>query len=81
MKIFFHVLDICKYAIILNNACAAALQGENGTTSSEQVLGSNGGKRPYTLFQGHSGPVYSATFNPLGDFILSSSADSTGMLS
>ncbi|CAL8995887.1 unnamed protein product [Prunus brigantina] len=54
-----------------------SLQGENGTTSSEQVLGSNGGKRPYTLFQGHSGPVYSATFNPLGDFILSSSADST----
>ncbi|KAM0967936.1 hypothetical protein ACFX2I_016316 [Malus domestica] len=50
---------------------------ENGTTtSSEQVL-SNGGKKPYTLFQGHSGPVYSATFNPLGDFILSSSADST----
>nr|XP_011459607.1 PREDICTED: transcription initiation factor TFIID subunit 5 isoform X2 [Fragaria vesca subsp. vesca] len=53
------------------------LQGENGTASSEQVAGSNGGKRPYTLFQGHSGPVYSATFNPLGDFILSSSADST----
>ncbi|KAM0973031.1 hypothetical protein ACFX13_016679 [Malus domestica] len=54
-----------------------SLQVENGTTtSSEQVL-SNGGKKPYTLFQGHSGPVYSATFNPLGDFILSSSADST----
>ncbi|TQD74612.1 hypothetical protein C1H46_039864 [Malus baccata] len=60
-----------------NYACEAALQVENGTTtSSEQVL-SNGGKKPYTLFQGHSGPVYSATFNPLGDFILSSSADST----
>ncbi|CAN6539496.1 unnamed protein product [Malus baccata var. baccata] len=54
-----------------------SLQVENGTTtSSEQVL-SNGGKKSYTLFQGHSGPVYSATFNPLGDFILSSSADST----
>ncbi|KAL2892615.1 Transcription initiation factor TFIID subunit 5 [Bienertia sinuspersici] len=29
------------------------------------------------LPSGHSGPVYSASFSPLGDFILSSSADST----
>ncbi|GAY44330.1 hypothetical protein CUMW_081340 [Citrus unshiu] len=27
--------------------------------------------------KGHSGPVYSASFSPLGDFILSSSADTT----
>ncbi|KHG10775.1 Transcription initiation factor TFIID subunit 5 [Gossypium arboreum] len=42
-----------------------------------QQAGPNGVKRSYTLFQGHSGPVYSATFSPLGDFILSSSADTT----
>lgn len=68
------------YKFILKMLVSADLQGENGTASSEQVAGSNGGKRPYTLFQGHSGPVYSATFNPLGDFILSSSADSTSTL-
>ncbi|KAK8535205.1 hypothetical protein V6N12_056734 [Hibiscus sabdariffa] len=55
----------------------ATLQGENDSTSSEHVVGPNGVKRSYTLFQGHSGPVYSATFSPLGDFILSSSADTT----
>ncbi|KAL6213005.1 hypothetical protein ACLB2K_018220 [Fragaria x ananassa] len=67
---------VVDYKFILK-MLVSDLQGENGTASSEQVAGSNGGKRPYTLFQGHSGPVYSATFNPLGDFILSSSADST----
>ncbi|KAF2287272.1 hypothetical protein GH714_039509 [Hevea brasiliensis] len=55
----------------------SVLQGENDTAPSEHVLGPNGVKRSYTLFQGHSGPVYSATFSPLGDFILSSSADTT----
>ena len=70
-------LKVWDMAKIGQQGLDSALQGENGTTtSSEQVL-SNGGKKPYTLFQGHSGPVYSATFNPLGDFILSSSADST----
>ncbi len=59
---------------------SAVLQGENSSTSRERVLGKRGGKR-YTLFQGHSGPVYSATFSPLGDFLLSSSADSTSMFS
>ncbi|TYJ32822.1 hypothetical protein E1A91_A05G062300v1 [Gossypium mustelinum] len=53
------------------------LQVENDSSSSEQVLGPNGGKRSYTLFEGHSAPVYSATFSPLGDFILSSSVDTT----
>jgi transcription initiation factor TFIID subunit 5 len=38
------------------------------------------GKRPYTLFQGHSGPVYSAAFSPFGDFLLSSSSDSTSKI-
>ncbi|KAH1067275.1 hypothetical protein J1N35_032262 [Gossypium stocksii] len=51
------------------------LQVEND--SSEQVLGLNGGKRSYTSFQGHSAPVYSTTFSPFGDFILSSSGDTT----
>ncbi|KAG8495311.1 hypothetical protein CXB51_012882 [Gossypium anomalum] len=53
------------------------LQVENDSSSSEQVLGPNGGKRSHTLFEGHSAPVYSATFSPLGDFILSSSVDTT----
>ncbi|XP_050220004.1 transcription initiation factor TFIID subunit 5 [Mercurialis annua] len=54
---------------------SSVLQGDNAP--NEHVLGPNGAKRSYTLFQGHSGPVYSATFSPLGDFILSSSADTT----
>lgn len=52
------------------------VQGDNESVPSERTQGSEG-KRPYTLFQGHAGPVYSATFSPLGDFILSSSSDST----
>ncbi|XP_058785939.1 transcription initiation factor TFIID subunit 5 [Vicia villosa] len=52
-------------------------QGDNDTAQNEQVLGKSGGKRQYTLFQGHSGPVYAASFCPVGDFLLSSSADST----
>ncbi|GMI92451.1 TBP-associated factor 5 [Hibiscus trionum] len=56
---------------------SSILQAENDSTSSEHVVGPNGGKKSYTLFQGHSGPVHSATFSPLGDFILSSSADTT----
>lgn len=53
------------------------LQGETDSPSSEHVLGANGGRRCYTLLQGHSGPVYSASFSPHGDFLLSSSSDST----
>lgn len=53
------------------------LQAENESAPSEHMAGANGGKKSYTLFQGHSGPVYSASFSPLGDFILSSSSDST----
>lgn len=59
---------------------SALSQGENDTSQNEQMLGKSGGKRQYTLFQGHSGPVYAASFCPVGDFILSSSADSTSML-
>ncbi|XP_010906861.1 transcription initiation factor TFIID subunit 5 isoform X2 [Elaeis guineensis] len=52
-------------------------QGENESVESEHLLGLEEGKRSYTLFQGHAGPVYSATFSPFGDFLLSSSSDST----
>uniref|UniRef100_A0A0E0E4F6 TFIID subunit TAF5 NTD2 domain-containing protein n=1 Tax=Oryza meridionalis TaxID=40149 RepID=A0A0E0E4F6_9ORYZ len=52
-------------------------QGENGLSQGERTSASDYGKRPYTLFQGHSGPVYSAAFSPFGDFLLSSSSDST----
>ncbi|KAK6927628.1 TFIID subunit TAF5, NTD2 domain [Dillenia turbinata] len=55
----------------------SSVKGENDSSTTERVVGANGGKRSYTLFQGHSGAVYSATFSPLGDFLLSSSADST----
>jgi len=53
--------------------------GGNDTSQNEQILWPNSGKKQYTLFQGHSGPVYAASFSPTGDFILSSSADKTGM--
>uniref|UniRef100_A0A0E0Q0V8 TFIID subunit TAF5 NTD2 domain-containing protein n=1 Tax=Oryza rufipogon TaxID=4529 RepID=A0A0E0Q0V8_ORYRU len=55
----------------------ASPQGENGLSQGERTSASDYGKRPYTLFQGHSGPVYSAAFSPFGDFLLSSSSDST----
>ncbi|CAL5435022.1 unnamed protein product [Camellia sinensis] len=59
---------------------SAILQSENDFATSEHVLGADGGKRSYTLFRGHSGPVYSASFSPFGDFLLSSSSDSTIIL-
>nr|GLL25686.1 transcription initiation factor TFIID subunit 5 [Ipomoea trifida] len=55
----------------------ASLQGDIDSPPSEQVLGANGQRRCYTLFHGHCGPVYSASFSPYGDFLLSSSSDST----
>ncbi|XP_047945491.1 transcription initiation factor TFIID subunit 5-like [Salvia hispanica] len=51
------------------------LQGENDLATNEPS--SSAGGRNYTLFRGHAGPVHSATFSPFGDFILSSSSDST----
>lgn len=44
-------------------------------------MGTEEGKSSCTVFHGHSGPIYSATFSPLGDFLLSSSSDSTSKLS
>lgn len=52
-------------------------QVENELSQNEHFLASDEGKRPYTLFQGHSGPVYSSSFCPTGEFLLSSSSDST----
>lgn len=42
-------------------------------------MGSDERKQPYTLFQGHAGPVYAASFSPRGDYILSSSSDATSI--
>uniref|UniRef100_A0A0D9WWN5 TFIID subunit TAF5 NTD2 domain-containing protein n=1 Tax=Leersia perrieri TaxID=77586 RepID=A0A0D9WWN5_9ORYZ len=56
---------------------ATCSQGENGPSHGEHVSTSDEGRKSYTLFQGHSGSVNSATFSPLGDFLLSSSSDST----
>ncbi|KAM7255708.1 hypothetical protein ACFE04_008606 [Oxalis oulophora] len=75
---FSSVVFSLKAILVLNSSMVSAvLQGENDNTPTEQVIQSNVDKRPYTLYTGHSGPVYSASFSPLGDFILSSSADST----
>ncbi|XP_027355816.1 transcription initiation factor TFIID subunit 5 isoform X2 [Abrus precatorius] len=67
------VWDMAK----LGQPTSSLSQGENDTSQNEQMFGQSGSKRQYTLFQGHSGPVYAASFSPVGDFILSSSADST----
>ncbi|XP_038984199.1 transcription initiation factor TFIID subunit 5 isoform X3 [Phoenix dactylifera] len=59
------------------NYCLHLLLGESESVQNEHLLGPEERKRSYTLFQGHAGPVYSATFSPFGDFLLSSSSDST----
>ncbi|KAF8093680.1 hypothetical protein N665_0380s0001 [Sinapis alba] len=61
------VWDMAK----IGQAGSCALQDEN-----DRNVGLCG-RRSYTLLLGHSGPVYSATFSPLGDYVLSSSADTT----
>uniref|UniRef100_A0ACD5ZZP5 Uncharacterized protein n=1 Tax=Avena sativa TaxID=4498 RepID=A0ACD5ZZP5_AVESA len=58
-------------------AKTSSSQAQNGSSQGEHLSSTFEGKRPYTLFQGHSGPVYSAAFSPSGDFLLSSSSDST----
>ncbi|CAN4097915.1 unnamed protein product [Withania somnifera] len=69
-------LKVWDMAKLGQQTAPSFLQGETDAPSSEHVLGSSGG-RSYTLLQGHSGPVYSASFSPYGDFLLSSSSDST----
>ncbi|PSS20947.1 Transcription initiation factor TFIID subunit like [Actinidia chinensis var. chinensis] len=70
-------LKLWDMAKLGQQTSSSILQGENDSAPSEHVLGTNGRKRSYTLFRGHSGPVYSASFSPFGDFLLSSSSDST----
>lgn len=53
------------------------MHGEKESAKNENLPATEEGKKPYTLFHGHSGPVYSATFSPFGEFLLSSSSDST----
>ncbi|KAL3617649.1 Transcription initiation factor TFIID subunit 5 [Castilleja foliolosa] len=50
---------------------------ENELAPNDYMPSLNAGGRSYTLFRGHSGPIHSATFSPFGDYILSSSSDST----
>ncbi|CAL5204960.1 unnamed protein product [Lathyrus oleraceus] len=70
-------LKIWDMAKLGQQPSSSLSQGDNDTAQNEQTLGKSDGKRQYTLFQGHSGPVYAASFCPVGDFLLSSSADST----
>ncbi|KAK6147983.1 hypothetical protein DH2020_018895 [Rehmannia glutinosa] len=58
----------------------SSLKGESELTPHEHMASSNTAGRSYTLFRGHAGPVHSATFSPFGDFLLSSSSDSTSNL-
>ncbi|GFQ06474.1 transcription initiation factor TFIID subunit 5 [Phtheirospermum japonicum] len=55
----------------------SSLKSENELAPNDHMPSSNAAGRSYTLFRGHSGPVHSATFSPFGDYILSSSSDST----
>ncbi|KAK6127828.1 hypothetical protein DH2020_038430 [Rehmannia glutinosa] len=53
--------------------------GEDELAPNDHMPSSNAGGRTYTLFRGHAGPVHSATFSPFGDYLLSSSSDSTNL--
>ncbi|PKA64200.1 Dynein assembly factor with WDR repeat domains 1 [Apostasia shenzhenica] len=68
------VWDISKLGQAVKTA---SMQGENESAQNEHFLESDEGKRSHTLFQGHSGPVYSSSFCFNGEFLLSSSSDST----
>ncbi|XP_022889777.1 transcription initiation factor TFIID subunit 5-like isoform X1 [Olea europaea var. sylvestris] len=70
------VWDMAKLGQQTGNISAPS-QGENELAPNENILNANAKGRSYTLFRGHSGPVYSTTFSPYGDFLLSSSSDST----
>ncbi|MED6184494.1 Transcription initiation factor TFIID subunit 5 [Stylosanthes scabra] len=71
-------LKVWDMAKLGEQTASSLSQDENDTSQNQQTVGQSGsGKRQYTLFQGHSGPVYAASFSPVGEFMLSSSADST----
>ena len=75
------MIFICLLVIIVQSFLSSDFShGGNDTSQNEHIIGQNSGRRQYTLFQGHSGPVYAATFSEAGDFLLSSSADKTSML-
>jgi hypothetical protein len=74
-------LNTDGFLLIRKTLISASSQGENGSSQGERMSTIDEGKRPYTLFQGHSGPVYSAAFSPFSDFLLSSSSDSTSKTS
>ncbi|KAB5513843.1 hypothetical protein DKX38_027749 [Salix brachista] len=70
--------DLCLYWLGTWQSLDIQLEnGEYDTAPSEQGQSPNSGKRYRTFFQGHLGPVHSATLSPLGDFNLSSSAGTT----
>ncbi|KAL2613132.1 hypothetical protein R1flu_024824 [Riccia fluitans] len=65
-----------------------AAPSENGTAGNGTPIKSPGenitpvtavdnNKTSYTLFKGHAGPVYAASFSPDGEFMLSASGDHT----
>lgn len=66
----------CLFTLVI-----PALQGESELASNEHMSSLNTAGKSYTLFRGHAGPVHSATFSPFGDFLLSSSSDSTSKFS
>lgn len=68
-------LKVWDMALLGQQTESSVLPEEN--ESARSVAGANSGKRSYTLYRGHSGPIYSAAFSPFGDFLLSSSSDST----
>lgn len=70
-------LKVWDMALLGQQTDSSILQDDTDLARAENILGSNVGKRSYTLYRGHSGPIYSATFSPFGDFLLSSSSDST----
>ena len=76
-----NMIFVCSLVIVFQSFLSSDFsQGGNDTSQNEHIIGQNSGRRQYTLFQGHSGPVYAATFSVAGDFLLSSSADKTSML-
>lgn len=54
--------------------------GANESVKNENFPGTEECKRSYTLLHGHSGPVYSVAFRHSGDFLLSTSSDSTSKI-
>lgn len=68
------VWDMAKLG---QQAVSSNLQGEHDSMPNDHHMQGATGRRQYTLFRGHSGPIHSTCFSPLGDFLLSSSSDST----